>query len=393
VQALKKEDIANAQQKHLTYQDLDILHALRGFCAFYVVIFHAKYILWSGGRQFLEVHPRASWNIWDYGSFALDMISSAGYEMVIFFFVLSGFFIRYAQLRKHRKPLAFYINRIVRIYPPYLFACLLAACGLWYIAHNIPTVLTGNTERELNTTLSLAWNELMSLDLNGVFRTLFFTQIADVYIGYNDVYWSLLPEAIFYLLVPLAFWRIRFYYVASIVFHLIGVLWADHPEMGPFGNYLFTYNFYFAVGAMLYDAAIKTPWITWFKRIPAWAIVFVCLLLFIGLLGLAVLKLKAISGLVATLLAIISISGLLAGKVARENILIRALHKLGVFSFSLYLYHFPLLILCYAGLVFFTGETVFYARYYWLAVPVVTLTAYALYWVTERASVNYFRKV
>jgi len=38
----------------LSYQQLDILHSLRGFCALYVAVFHAKFILWSGGRQFLE---------------------------------------------------------------------------------------------------------------------------------------------------------------------------------------------------------------------------------------------------------------------------------------------------------------------------------------------------
>jgi len=45
----------------LSYQELDILHALRGFCAFYVVIFHAKYMLWSGGTEYLRVFPQASW--------------------------------------------------------------------------------------------------------------------------------------------------------------------------------------------------------------------------------------------------------------------------------------------------------------------------------------------
>lgn len=53
------------------------------------------------------------------------------------------------------------------------------------------------------------------------------------------------------------------------------------------------------------------------------------------LLVLAVLKLKPLSGIVAALLAVISISALLVGKVSRQNILMRALHKLDVFSFSL----------------------------------------------------------
>lgn len=41
----------------LSYQELDILHALRGFCAFYVVVYHAKFLLWSGGTEYLRVSP------------------------------------------------------------------------------------------------------------------------------------------------------------------------------------------------------------------------------------------------------------------------------------------------------------------------------------------------
>ncbi|WP_262706390.1 acyltransferase family protein [Hymenobacter metallilatus] len=379
--------------QHLTYQELDILHTLRGFCAFYVVIFHAKFILWSGGRQYLQVHPRTTWGILDYLAFGADMLSSAGYEMVIFFFVLSGFFIRYAQLRKHRKPIAFYKNRIVRIYPPFLFASVLAAVGVWCIAQGVPAALATDNGRELNATLAQAWQELRTLGVGGVARTLGFMQVGNVYIGYNDVYWSLLPEAIFYLVVPLAFWRIWAYYGVSVVLHVVGLLWTQHGPLNPFTDYLLTFNFYFAVGAMFYDVVVRTPWLTWTRRVPGWVLYVLLAGLFGGLLLLAVLKLKPLSGLVSALLAILSMSTLLAGKVSGQNLLMRLLHTTGVFSFSLYLYHFPLLLLCYSALVLLTGETVFYARYYWLALPLVTGVAYMLYWLTERVSVAYFRKV
>ncbi|MCA8829006.1 acyltransferase family protein [Hymenobacter pini] len=381
-----------ASIQHLTYQELGVLHALRGFCASYVVIFHARFILWSGGRQYLQAHPRSAWGILDYVTFGIDILSSAGYEMVIFFFVLSGFFIRYAQLRKHRAPVAFYINRIVRIYPPFLFASLLAALGLWCVATGAPVALVENG-RELNTTLAQAWQELQALDLMGLVRTLSFRQLGEVYIGYNDVYWSLLPEAIFYLAVPLAFWRVWAYYGLSVVMHVIGLLWASHGLHNPFTDYLLVFNFYFAVGAMLYDVVVRTAWLTWIQRVPSWLLLLLLAGLFGALLVLAVLKIKAASGIVATLLAVLSMSTLLVGKVSAQNPLVRGLHKLGVFSFSLYLYHFPLLILCYGVLVYITGQTVFYARYYWLALPLVTAVSYALYQVTERVSVNYFRKV
>ncbi|UOR03934.1 acyltransferase [Hymenobacter aerilatus] len=375
----------------LSYKELDILHALRGFCAFYVVIYHAKYILWSGGREFLAVFPRTGWSPLDYGAFLFDMLSSAGYEMVIFFFVLSGFFIRYAQSRKYRKLRAFYVNRIVRIYPPYLFASMLAAICLWGVARVAPEALDFANGRELNIKLALAWQELHTFDIIGLIRTLGFMPVREIFIGYNGVYWSLLPEALFYLLVPLAFWRAHFYYAISVFLYASGAVW-DLNSVSPLIDYLFIYNFYFAIGAILYDIVTRTAWLTWFGRISGWGLTILVLLLFASLLGLAILKFKILSGLVATILAVISISLMLAGRVRHDNLLVRILHKLGVFSFSLYLYHFPLLFLCYAGLVYFTGETVFYVRYYWLAVPLVTVASYVLYWVSERISVNYSRK-
>ena len=136
--------------KLLSYQELDILHALRGFCAFYVVVFHAKFILWSGGSEYLKTFPRATWSVVQYGAFGADMLSSAGYEIVIFFFVLSGFFIRYAQLKKYRSTLQFYLNRAVRIYPPYLASLLLGAGVLTYLALAHPWLLTTAPGRELN---------------------------------------------------------------------------------------------------------------------------------------------------------------------------------------------------------------------------------------------------
>ena len=382
-----------AAPRHLTYNELDILHSLRGFCAFYVVIFHAKYILWAGGRQYLNVFPRNTWNPLDYAAFALDMLSAAGFEMVVFFFVLSGFFIRYAQLKKHRPPIAFYINRIVRIYPPYLTSALLAAGLLTVVALTVPAALRLGS-RELNNALALAWSDLQHFNLLDAGRVLLFTSLEHLFIGYNDVYWSLLPEALFYLFVPLAFWRIRAYYVLSVVCWVVGIgLKRYGISVNPVGEYWLSLNVYFALGVGLYDLVVKTQWLNYFRRLPGWVALAVTVVLVGLLLPLAILKLKILSGAVAAVLATWTMSCLLAGKVSRQNLAISVMHRVGIFSFSLYLYHFPLLILCYGLLVSITGELVFYARYYWLAVLLVTLVSYGLYWVTERVSVNYFRKV
>jgi peptidoglycan/LPS O-acetylase OafA/YrhL len=380
--------------RNLSYQELDILHCLRGFCAFYVVIYHAKYILWAGGKEYMVAFPRATWGILKYLIFAMDMMSSAGYEMVIFFFVLSGFFIRYAQLRKHRKPKDFYINRIVRIYPPYLVSVLLAIGVLLIISRWAPQVLNVSIGRELNTSLSMAWNDLRNLNFVGVLRTLLFLPVqGQIYLGYNSVYWSLLPEALFYLIVPLAFLHVRFYYGISVLLYLLGITAKLlHYDLSGFLAFLFIYNFYFAVGIFLYDIVVRTEWLERVRHMKGWLLSIVALTLFAFLLPLALLKLKVFSGIIAVLLAILAVSALLAGRVSSRNIVLRFFHPIGIFSFSLYLYHIPLLIACSAILTLLTGNLVFYERYYWLAVPIVTSICYILYWLTERLSVDFFRK-
>lgn len=358
-------------------------------------MYHAKYILWAGGHEYLTVFPRATWSPWQYVAFALDMLSAAGYEMVIFFFVLSGFFIRYAQLRKPRATGAFYLNRSVRIYPPYLVSAVLAAGVLLAIAHWVPQMLTLAGQRELNTTLVTAWNDLRTFNLADAVRTLLFIPMkGGVYIGYNSVYWSLLPEALFYAVVPLAFWRIRAYYIVSILLYVLGIAAAalHYSQAGVF-EFLLTYNFYFAVGAALHDAIVTTEWLARARRMSGWLLGLTAIVLCSLLLPLALLKLKILSGLVAVLLAILAVSALLAGRVSARNWALRIFHPVGIFSFSLYLYHFPLLILCGGVLTALTGDIVFYNRYYWLAIPVVTLACYCLYWLTERVSVNFFRRM
>lgn len=377
----------------LTYQQLDILHCLRGFCALYVVVFHAKFILWAGGRQYMIDHPRITWGIVDYAAFALDLLSGAGYEMVIFFFVLSGFFIRYAQHKKHRKPGEFYQNRLVRIYPPFLVSLLLAAVALTVVATQVPQALDASVGRELNTTLAAAWAELHNLNILGALRAVCFLHLDQHYLGDNVVYWSLLPEALFYLLVPLALWRIRWYYLGSALLYIAGI-YCDLKglPMSSLTHYLLSYNAYFAAGIGLYDAVVCTNWLAYVRRLPKWTVLGALIVLLLLLVEVSLLKIKIIPTLLAGVLAIVAVSVLLAGYVSPQNWLVRLLHKIGEFSFSLYLYHYPLLLLLYAGLVSYTGKLIIYQRIYWLAIPVVTAICYGLYLVTERRSVRYFRK-
>ncbi|TYZ11910.1 acyltransferase [Hymenobacter lutimineralis] len=381
-----------ASRRSLSYQELDILHALRGFCAFYVVIFHAKFILWSGGQQYLQAFPRSGWGIKDYAAFAVDMLSSAGYEMVIFFFVLSGFFIHYAQQRKYRGPKDFYLNRVVRIYPPFLVSLVLAALALTVLATQVPQVLQPEAGRELNQTLTTAWQELRQFNLVGALRSLAFLKLGEQYLGHNTVYWSLLPEALFYLLVPFVLRTPRIYYVLSVISYGVGVL-LERFGYGGLSTSMLQYNLFFAMGVALYDVVVQTAVVEQVRRLPRWLVWLGLAGMLLVLIGLALVKFKIAAALVSAVLAVVAVLALLAGHVSAKNLLVRVLHRLGVYSFSLYLYHFPLLLLCYGMLVSATGQLFWYQRYYLLIVPVVALVCYALYWLTERVSVNYFRKV
>lgn len=380
----------------LSYQQLDSLHALRGFCAFYVVVFHAKFVLWSGGSAYLAAFPRASWSVVQYLGFAADLLCGAGMEMVVFFFVLSGFFIRYAQSKKHRAAGQFYLNRAVRIFPPYLVSLGLSSAVLAYLATRHASLLApAIPARELNTGLAEAWRQLRHLTPAGVGRALLFLRSEGHFWGYNGVYWSLFPEALFYVLVPFAFRQARLYYTVSATLYLMGLLGANLPlHLDALSEFLFQYNAYFALGMALYDVVTARPgWLQAFRRVCGYTLAVGGLVLWSLLFVLAALGLKTVSAPLAAVLAVASVSVLLAGRVGAQHWPVRFFHHIGPYSFSLYLYHFPLLLLCYPVVVAITGAPVAYTRYYWLAVPVVTAGCYALYLVTERLAIRYFRGI
>ena len=315
--------------------------------------------------------------------------------MVIFFFVLSGFFIRYAQQKKFRPALSFYLNRVVRIYPPYLASLVLAGAALVYVAYQHPALLATTAGREYNADLWVAWHELYPMTMSRLGKTLLFLKSGDKYFGNNGVYWSLLPEALFYASVPLAFWRIRYYYAISTALYACGIaLEALHFGTGPLGKFVFVYNGYFALGVGLFDVVSQRPrWLAVFEQVKGVWLTIAFALLNLSLVGTAVAHFTILSGPLAALLAVLSVSVLLAGRVNRRNFLVRVFHEVGLFSFSLYLYHPPLLLLVYAGLVASTGLLVNFDHYYWAAVPLVTLGCYALYFVTERLAVRFFRGI
>jgi peptidoglycan/LPS O-acetylase OafA/YrhL len=352
-------------------QAMNRLQALRGFLALYVVVFHAKIVLWSGGRLYVSAHPTSTWSPLNWATFAVDMLSSAGYEMVIGFFVLSGFLIRHTVTQ--RRPADFYLHRAWRIYPPYLASAIFAAAVLAFIATTHPQLLHG--QREVNVGMLKAWGELQGFNTIAALRTAAFLPVDQTFVGLNSVYWSLAPEAVFYVIAPIVLRdRARWYYGASAALHLVGLFL-------PLG--VLAYNGYFALGAALHDVAprIVGRW----GRLHVAALA--CLLL--SVIATSQSGMRAVSEGFAAVFTVAMILALMTGRF--DGWLSRAMQHVGDYSFSLYLFHFPLLLLCYAGLFDVTGNLVTYGRWYFLALPFVMAGSFGFYLLIERPALRALR--
>ncbi len=122
---------------------LIFLDGLRGIAAFQVLVGHIRAFVWEGYSVGYQQHPELYSTL---DKLMMYFFSSFrfGHQMVVFFFILSGFVIhlRYARQLKNENLANVKFNypdylgkRIKRIYPPWLFMMLLAfvidRLGLW----------------------------------------------------------------------------------------------------------------------------------------------------------------------------------------------------------------------------------------------------------------------
>ena len=103
------------------------LDSLRGFLALYVLLGHARWLLWAGHREWVGLVSAPLELVLGYSSALLRF----GNEAVMVFFALSGFFIHMRAAQKlgsgqvpTLEPGEFYRRRLHRLLPPYLLALL-----------------------------------------------------------------------------------------------------------------------------------------------------------------------------------------------------------------------------------------------------------------------------
>lgn len=359
-------------------KEFTILDSIRGIASLYVAVAHCRGSLWMGGRMFLELYPRNTWHLWEYLVFGSSMLVRVATEMVIVFFVLSGFSIAHS-LSNDQSPGRFYLRRVIRIYPTYLAG--LAWAGLVYLVtlYWHPHWYDGSIVNKFSL---IRADEMRNyFDPVVVMKNLFYMPSN----GFITPYWSLTYEVIFYLLAPFLLKRVKVYAIISLVFFLFYVIapgQVDNLGM-PFyiSEFLFKYNIYFVAGVLLYY--YFDPVLAVFSSIDRR--IFLMMILLAAMLTFGIDYYYSVET-VYSLTAAAILGALLIVYFLHYKVKISWLMAVGKYSYTLYVTHFAS-IFFYLGIywLIFKPSVAYIANYFiWMpAVFFCLLIAYLQYLLVE----------
>lgn len=262
-------------------KNLAILDVLRGAAAIYVLIGHARWLLWEGFTEGYSTHPE-NYNLLNKFSVYFFSLFKFGHEAVLLFFVLSGFVIHYStasQLHRTQAKLSiktYIYKRVKRIYPPYLFAIVLTLV-LGYIGTSmqLPVYYGATPYSLINKLINFKFDVADVLGYLGFLQNVYVNGIST-----NGPLWSLMYEWWFYMLyIPVLFifnkhklatsiliiclWVFNSYFglgflLLTTVFNyflswFLGMLLADYLLFGSFKKYQAAlYLFFVAVFSVLF---------------------------------------------------------------------------------------------------------------------------------------------
>lgn len=323
------------------------LDFLRGIAALYVLVNHCRGAFYIGGSRIFD-DPHST--LFEKAASVALQVTSLGVEFVVLFFVLSGFAM--AHSIRHTSDMGrFYLKRVVRIWPPYIAATLLAlAIG----------ILIGDPG------IQARWLEVLFYLEPG-------TEV-------TPQFWSLPYEVLFYALCPFILatqGRVRLLGVIAAVLAL-GTIALFGLSLNPSGfltNFLGNELLFFAAGALAYHH---------FDRVPRLGPHALLIAVAIGLAAMWAIKMSLGVPNMGSSLVMIGVAVL----AIRNAPSVPRWANLGYFSYSIYIFHYALIAL----LVFALERTGIVANeirnpFAWmLAVPLTLAGCSLLYYGTERLS-------
>ncbi|RYZ48817.1 MAG: acyltransferase, partial [Chitinophagaceae bacterium] len=307
-----------------------------------------------------------------------------GHEFVLLFFVLSGFVIHYGYALKLKQNSAakiqwgqYLVRRARRIYPPFLFALLLTLILDTIGRANGLAIYDGQTPYQtINTNVgnqSLGWQTLLG--------NLFFLYKEYVPIfGTNGPTWSLKFEWWFYMIYPLTILvaRKHIYYATGLMVLLFAASFFPGLWPGALAREIFGSMICWWLGVLLAEVAtgrIKAP---------------MSVMVAMALIGFGVCFVTAgdsrVTDLKTALLFTAIIAVLLA--VAQRGKSLKWLEKLkplGDFSYTLYIIHFPILVLL-SGLLmkYLNNGLPSHSYFVMLGIVICLAVAYLAHFMVER---------
>lgn len=355
--------------------DFSILDNIRGIAALYVVINHCRGKLHIGGSEYAVAVPLADWSFWEKSYFSVLQLTSIGREFVILFFVLSGFSIA-SSLSRRGALLSFYKRRLIRLYPPYIFAILWAGFVFWLI-DSCQSGMFGIQSSVLDSTWSIVSN-LLYMPRGSLISQ----------------FWSLPYEVIFYLIIPFLFIKYRnLYYVISLSLWFISWLinWRAMVGNGIAESFLLDYNIYFMFGVLFFE-----KYDSWANKILVGSLkklLFVSCILFLLMvvLNYSVGDYNKFSRIIASCWSVFLIANFLSLEIKSSFF-----SFLGRMSYTLYVSHYAsiflfLLLMDRVGIRAIELDNSWWG---WLVgVVFCTLISYPLYIIAERPSIRLLSRV
>lgn len=371
--------------------NIRFLDGLRGLAALVVMLGHARLLLWEGYSEGYKTHPEA-YSTLDRAMMYGFSLFRVGHEMVILFFVLSGFVIHLRFSNREKRPpfdfKDFMVRRFKRLYPPLLFVLLLA-----FILDGIGKQYGWAIYAQQTPYASINRDIICESDPITLIGNLFF--LMAVYVqpyGTTGVTWSLMYEWWFYVLYPVFYFlalRFGFRKVGLLVTGLfvVAVLMTDFRPL-----LLWRVLDYFVIwwmGASLVEI--------WRNRAGSTRRVYAVLPYLVVMLPAGFLMQGKDSD---TLYAMANFAfglgfmGLIAGllRLKHQNIFIRFLEwikPLGDCSYTLYLVHFTIFVFA-SGWLMARGGGFLPTHHFWViggsAFSVVL--AYALHFFTEKPFIS-----